>query len=955
MGSSSSKREPLRPDSASSAGTERSESSLSVGDRNSGLSVIQEDVSMRSKISVRENDNIGSSRVSLKKSKVSLREPEVTKSRASLKESEVTKSKVSLRSNNDLSHSRTRLKEDVAGSKISIKEKIDKARSTISLRENVGASTASLRKPVDIPGTKSAISIRSVDQSTFSLRSVAKKSTLSLRSDGGDERWSNVQKSSLSVRKFDDEDDGKPKNIFEDGEEKLEGCEKVLEKIWSIRNKKRNENDTGELYIKTTLKNLIVYMIFLAVLSIVVYGMVGLINFYFSSGMLSLFIDQSTEDGPQAKTFRGGFINHNDIWNFLTGPLLNGLHFDKWYDLSPTSPENSGYIFYQNKLLGRARLMQIRVKDHSCKVASAFSKVIDDCRATYSARVEDREDYGKALTGINSTDITYDAWKFQKDAGSGSYSGSISTYPGNGYMINLGEFRADSLAILNDLKDNKWIDDRTRALIVDFTVYNGNVNLFNQIRLVMEFPSTGGVLNTWVVRTSKLLRYVSDMDYFIACAEGFFVLFIIYFTIEELLDIRLNGKEYLTDPFNLIDWFILALSYTTCGFSVYRTLQVNELLDKLLTSDSEFESFDQLTYVQELFNQCSAVVVFFSWVKIFKYISLNKTLDHLSMTMSHAGKDIGYFCIILSLIFMAYAILGHLIFGEMMLDYQEFFKTLFTLFRILLGDFNFKLMKHHYPIFGPIFFMSFIFIGVMILLNMFLAIINESYAQVKEQMDQAAPELMLSDFVNMKYGKLADKVKTKRSPLMDADEILRKEEIMVMETIDFSIWRQEMKKKGYSDMEIEEFFSKYDKDGDLKLNYLEKLKIVRDIKKAKSHIKEEFAKRDDDLFYDDEEDEHEDELRQMCRDDFDFAVGRIDRMETSIANIINKLDKLFSYLEDMEVEKMKKRKEMSNMLSVQQEKERKALAEKELQNPKQSEQIFEEDNLNDLIGPQSFN
>ena len=51
-------------------------------------------------------------------------------------------------------------------------------------------------------------------------------------------------------------------------------------------------------------------------------------------------------------------------------------------------------------------------------------------------------------------------------------------------------------------------------------------------------------------------------------------------------------------------------------------------------------------------------------------------------------------------------------------------------------------------------------------------------------------------------------------------------------------------------MEIEEFFAKYDRDGDLKLNHTEKLKIVRDIIKAKSHIKEEFSKRpeDDKLF-----------------------------------------------------------------------------------------------------------
>lgn len=323
------------------------------------------------------------------------------------------------------------------------------------------------------------------------------------------------------------------------------------------------------------------------------------------------------------------------------------------------------------------------------------------------------------------------------------------------------------------------------------------------------------------------------------------------------------------------------------------------------------------------------------------------------MTMSNASKDIGYFVIILAIIFMAYALLGHLIFGEMLIDYQEFSKTLFTLFRILLGDFNFVLMKQQYPIFGPIFFMSFIFIGVMILLNMFLAIINESYGQVKEKMDAAAPELMLSDFMSMKYGKFTDKVKTKRSPLMDADEILRNEEVMVLDEIDFNMWRAEMKKKGYADLEIDEFFSKYDKDGDLKLNYFEKLKIVRDIKKEKSHIKEEFSKRDDDDLFTGDGEEEVDELRQMSRDDFDFVVGRIDRMEMSVASVINKIDKLFGHLQQMEMEKMKKRQEMATTMLV--DKKNTKTSRNSSRNTMESKLInLEEDNLDDLLGPQSF-
>ena len=53
----------------------------------------------------------------------------------------------------------------------------------------------------------------------------------------------------------------------------------------------------------------------------------------------------------------------------------------------------------------------------------------------------------------------------------------------------------------------------------------------------MEFPASGGVYNSWTVRTAKLLRYVSNFDYGIAALECLFCLFIIYYTLEELYDV----------------------------------------------------------------------------------------------------------------------------------------------------------------------------------------------------------------------------------------------------------------------------------------------------------------------------------------------------------------------------------------------------------------------------------
>lgn len=69
---------------------------------------------------------------------------------------------------------------------------------------------------------------------------------------------------------------------------------------------------------------------------------------------------------------------------------------------------------------------------------------------------------------------------------------------------------------------NRWITRGTRAVIIDFTVYNANVNLFCVIKLIVEFLPTGGMLPTSSFRTVKLIRYVSDYDYFILVCEGNF-------------------------------------------------------------------------------------------------------------------------------------------------------------------------------------------------------------------------------------------------------------------------------------------------------------------------------------------------------------------------------------------------------------------------------------------------
>ena len=61
---------------------------------------------------------------------------------------------------------------------------------------------------------------------------------------------------------------------------------------------------------------------------------------------------------------------------------------------------------------------------------------------------------------------------------SGSHWGLITTYGGGGYTQDIGRNRAATELIVSDLKQNLWLDRGTRAVFLDFTVYNANINLF---------------------------------------------------------------------------------------------------------------------------------------------------------------------------------------------------------------------------------------------------------------------------------------------------------------------------------------------------------------------------------------------------------------------------------------------------------------------------------------------
>ena len=74
------------------------------------------------------------------------------------------------------------------------------------------------------------------------------------------------------------------------------------------------------------------------------------------------------------------------------------------------------------------------------------------------------------------------------------YWGIFATYSGGGYVADLGTTERQARTLIEDLDKYNWLDPYTKAIFLEFTTYNPNINLFSYVLYLIEFPPIGGSL-----------------------------------------------------------------------------------------------------------------------------------------------------------------------------------------------------------------------------------------------------------------------------------------------------------------------------------------------------------------------------------------------------------------------------------------------------------------------------
>ena len=259
------------------------------------------------------------------------------------------------------------------------------------------------------------------------------------------------------------------------------------------------------------------------------------------------------------------------------------------------------------------------------------------------------------------------------------------------------------------MKEENWLSKGARILLIDIQYYNGNINILSVMRLAFEIPATGGVVPTVQFRTLQHMSGLDGLDIYTIINETLFMILVGYFIGEKIYEMRVAGRQVFKSFQSKVFLVNLLLCVAAIIFKIVKYAILD--IEFLKTCDPLRETpgdcyLVNFVYWERQFENVVSLIVFLHWFSFYKFFADFPSMAVFTTTFSRAANEMISFMMVYMVTYLAFAQLGVLIFGNELDGYRNVFHAIFTLFKIILGDFDFNAMQSTNRVLGPIYFLS---------------------------------------------------------------------------------------------------------------------------------------------------------------------------------------------------------------------------------------------------------
>eukprot|EP00808_Paulinella_micropora_P017269 g19147.t1 len=452
-----------------------------------------------------------------------------------------------------------------------------------------------------------------------------------------------------------------------------------------------------------------------------------------------------------------GIDSVDEFYMWAKGPFAQSFYGDSiaWYPKEQTTTSTRGFIFNQNRIIGVPRWRQVRSKAMNCSLHRYFKDVpTNSCLTQAASRhfipmfstMESRNDKFETsqwsqepFGGANGSEYRYHS---QDELEGIEYWGRMGWYEGGGYIIDFPDPRNKDVddddigKMVEKLEKENWIDARTRAVFVEFSVYNLNERFFMVGVIMLEFPLSGGVVPNWDFNLARLSNAQGE---FVWVEYVKYVLFVgamleIIYHLTMLGELRCSYFRCIGyRPFAIISFVFLFLVF----YYWYYTWKYQELLRPsfehgLGPTDDKYVPMLRIAQTFRWGLYFYALWVMVHWVRLFEHLTVFKNVTLLIIIIEFVITDLRFFLMLLVGCWTAFTATQAMTYGYREDDSYTLLMGLFTSIMETPGGIDVDDAQAPNVVMGSIYSVIFVSFIALLLLNLSIAILSSAYENAKE-------------------------------------------------------------------------------------------------------------------------------------------------------------------------------------------------------------------------------
>merc|ERR1711871_1083473 len=285
-----------------------------------------------------------------------------------------------------------------------------------------------------------------------------------------------------------------------------------------------------------------------------------------------------------------------------------------------------------------------------------------------------------------------------------------------------------------ELHRNGWVGPANRMVSLDFTLYSADVNMFLFYRAIFEMPATGGIIPSDII--SAFSRHTAEFFWLLTA----WVTFVLYFATEEVIQIKKQKWEYLSDFWNIIDWLnifsslfsilclvveyeMTPLDYQSASFSLDVTSAA---------AQRKYYDFSNTAILTRMNFWAIATNAAVSWIKVTKYSDqFWSRVGIINISIRVARWDVLAYMFVFIIMGISFLLCLQMIFAKDSSAFRSGGRAAATLFDAMLGNIN-LVELYRFDFVGAIVYALFIVFTVFIFMTTFIAIIDTAFKRAKD-------------------------------------------------------------------------------------------------------------------------------------------------------------------------------------------------------------------------------